>query len=134
MFRVFERYSDRCAPVRAMWTTCGGTGSVRLGWLLVIGCWIPASSVWALGENEPKVLSPLAPARACGPVAESTFECPRFEFTYKVPFGWVDRTADTQKEDADEGRPIESSSKPGVQNSAKSETLLAIFERPPGAP
>jgi len=67
--------------------------------------------------------------QACGPIADSALKCPRFGYTYKVPFGWVDRTSDTQDEasnappDSDQGT-----------SSAKPETLLAIFERPPGAP
>ena len=77
---------------------------------------------------------PGSQAQACGPVVDRALKCPRFEFTYKVPFGWVDRTADIRNKDADEGTPSESSAKPGEQNSARSETLLAIFERPPGAP
>ena len=72
-------------------------------------------------------------ALACGPVSDDALKCPRFGFSYKIPFGWVDRTADMQKEGADEGAPTDSSAKPKAENSAGSETLLAIFERPPGA-
>jgi hypothetical protein len=118
-----------------MRTAGGGAGRVRIGcWLLVVGCWISATSGRVLAQNEPKAVPPLPRAQSCGPVVEGAFKCPRFEFSYKVPFGWVDRTAETQKEDADEGAPSQSSTKPGAQKSAKSETLLAIFERPPGAP
>jgi len=42
-----------------------------------------------------------------------------FAFSYKVPFGWVERTKDIQGDDAD---------------STKSQVLLAVFERPPDAP
>lgn len=41
-----------------------------------------------------------------------------FGFSYKLPFGWVDRTADMQDDSADV---------------FKSRVLLAIFERPPQA-
>ena len=41
-----------------------------------------------------------------------------FGFSYKLPFGWVDRTADMQDDSADV---------------FKSRVLLAIFERPPEA-
>ena len=63
------------------------------------------------------------PAR-CGPLRNQVLSCPKFGFTYTVPFGWVDRTSDFQDEGtaAPTGRP------------ANSETLLAAFERPPGAP
>ena len=40
-----------------------------------------------------------------------------FQFSYRPPFGWVDRTAD-MREDAETG---------------KSRVLLAVFERPPAA-
>jgi hypothetical protein len=79
----------------------------------------------------------------CGPLADQVLRCPKFGFTYKVIFGWVDRTADMQQ---DESLPDQSSnaesgnttsaasdqSKPA--SSASSETLLAVFERPPAAP
>lgn len=77
---------------------------------------------------------PVSKTQACGPVSEAALKCPRFGFSYKVPFGWVDRTADMQKEGADEGAPTDSSAKPEAKNAPGSETLLAIFERPPGAP
>ena len=78
----------------------------------------------------------------CGPLLDQALKCQRFGFLYKVPFGWVDRTADMQQHAAanqpgsrealngssagpDESKPASSSA---------SETLLAEFERPPGAP
>jgi hypothetical protein len=78
----------------------------------------------------------------CGPLADQVLRCPKFGFTYQVIFGWVDRTADMQQ---DENLPDESAGesskptspapdepKPASSESAK--TLLAVFERPPGAP
>jgi hypothetical protein len=79
----------------------------------------------------------------CGPLADQVLRCPKFGFTYKVIFGWVDRTADMQQ---DKNLPDQSAnaaptnattaasdqSKPA--SSASSETLLAVFERPPAAP
>src|SRR5438876_8877667 len=57
-------------------------------------------------------------------IAADVLKCLRFGFTYKIPFGWVDRTSDMQNSDMqnedDAGTPT------------KSATLLAIFERPPG--
>ena len=78
----------------------------------------------------------------CGPLADQVLRCPKFGFTYKVIFGWVDRTADMQQ---DESLPEESageSSKPTspapderkLASSESAKTLLAVFERPPGAP
>jgi hypothetical protein len=101
----------------------------------------------------PSIAQPAArkPARtACGPLAGQLFQCPKFGFRYKVILGWVDRTDEMQASDTndhnDESRDAgtESSSKPPASASrpaagmtaretAKSETLLAVFERPPGA-
>lgn len=61
----------------------------------------------------------------CGPPTSEALKCPRFAFTYKIPFGWVDRTADMGNQ---------SVTARTDSNSAQPETLLAIFERPPAAP
>jgi len=65
-------------------------------------------------------------ASTCGPISDLSFKCARFGFAYKVPFGWVDRTGDMD-DSAEDGRPE-------TKEKGTSETLLAIFERPPGAP
>ena len=49
-------------------------------------------------------------------IANGLFRSPAYHFTYKIPFAWVDRTAEL-KQDTESGD--------------KSELLLAIFERPP---
>jgi hypothetical protein len=117
-----------------MWAAAGGAGGVSVGcWLLALGCWLAVPSDLR-PQTTPTTSGVARQSQACGPVIEGTLKCPRFGFSYKIPFGWVDRTADIQKEDADEGTPSESSAKPGEQNSPQSETLLSIFERPPGAP
>ena len=76
---------------------------------------------------------------ACGPLNAQSFKCPKFAFTYKVPFGWVDRTADMQHESQPDG-PAESreqtkgeTGKPAAERAGQSEVLLAAFERPPDA-
>ena len=66
-------------------------------------------------------------AAACGPLDVQSFRCPKFGFTYKVPFGWVDRTSDLQ-DDAAEDAVGKTAPRSGSQ------TLLAVFERPPNAP
>jgi hypothetical protein len=68
-----------------------------------------------------------AGAQTCGQQTDSILilKCPRFGFTYKLPFGWVDRTDDMQSEEPEAKQ---------TAAARKSETLLAIFERPPGAP
>jgi hypothetical protein len=50
-----------------------------------------------------------------GSVTNGTYRNDSFQFFYRLPFGWVDRTSDI-REDTD-----------------KSKVLLAIFERPPAA-
>src|SRR5215469_14023869 len=47
--------------------------------------------------------------------ASTIYRNPAFGFTYKVPFGWVERTKEMQPEGGDQ----------------KSQVLLAVFERPP---
>jgi hypothetical protein len=86
-----------------------------------------------------------APPRSsmqCGPLADQTLHCARFAFTYKLPFGWVDRTADMNAEaqsspnanSGEDENPDGGKSAQQPASSAGSETLLAVFERPPGAP
>lgn len=76
---------------------------------------------------------------ACGPLADQAFPCPRYGFSYKVPFGWVDRTKDMQAEPEVEAEPDSAAdtrrnAKPPEKGSfEKGETLLAVFARPPGA-
>lgn len=76
---------------------------------------------------------PKSPAKVagggCRPLAGQALKCPKFGFTYTVPFGWVDRTSDMQASaNEPSGEDGQQAAQPG-----KSETLLAIFERPPGA-
>ena len=53
-----------------------------------------------------------------GAISDGVYRNSAFGFSYKLPFGWVDRTADMQDNSAD---------------ASKSRVLLAIFERPPEA-
>jgi len=77
---------------------------------------------------------------SCGISSSGALKCPRFGFAYKIPFGWVDRTADlgepSQPESGqDAASPPGQAKVPGGRaSSAAAETLLAVFERPPGAP
>src|SRR5438445_3662444 len=100
--------------------------------LLVLSLLI--ASAWAQGPSAKSKAAPNASPQSCGRLTDNVLKCPRFGFTYKVPFGWVDRTdgmqpdADSDKEESGEA------AKPESGGTAKSETLLAVFERPPGAP
>src|SRR5436190_8150195 len=58
----------------------------------------------------------------CGPISDQNFKCTRFGFTYKAPFGWVDRTGDMDESAADGESEAKEKGTP--------ETLLAICERP----
>ena len=52
--------------------------------------------------------------RQVGAIADGVYRNPSFGFNYKLPYGWVDRTADMQDDTASQSR-----------------VLMAIFERPP---
>jgi hypothetical protein len=76
-------------------------------------------------------------AEKCGPLTGQFLDCPKFAFTYKVIFGWVDRTADMQQDESLADQPASEPSKadqPKPASSESAKTLLAVFERPPGAP
>ena len=53
-----------------------------------------------------------------GAIRDGVYRNSAFGFSYKLPYGWVDRTADMQDDSAE---------------ASKSRVLLAIFERPPEA-
>ncbi|HZR58040.1 MAG TPA: hypothetical protein VFA74_14285 [Terriglobales bacterium] len=52
----------------------------------------------------------------------NVYRNPALGFTYKVPYGWVDRTQDMQQDATQDNE------------AGKSQVLLSVFERPPGAP
>jgi hypothetical protein len=82
---------------------------------------LAATALWAQEKAQPKVSSPVhakATLPAAGDISDGIYRNPSFGFGYKIPFGWVDRTADMQDGSAD---------------AAKSRVLLALFERPPQA-
>jgi len=59
-----------------------------------------------------------------GQITNSVYRNGFFGFTYKLPFGWVDRTQDMREDSGDEEKPGDRS---------QSLVLLAVFERPPEA-
>jgi hypothetical protein len=77
--------------------------------------------MWA---QQPPSSSSKPPAHAKSPVVDAgaisagVYRNPAFGFSYKLPYGWVDRTADMQDDSGDASR---------------SRLLLATFERPPEA-
>ena len=63
-----------------------------------------------------------SPAPDSGAITNGLYRNATFGFTYKLPFGWVDRTKD-----------IGEDSNPETSGAKKSVVLLASFERPPEA-
>jgi hypothetical protein len=83
-----------------------------------------ASAMWAQDKNQ-SATSPSKPSAHAKPsvpesgaVRDGAYHNSTFGFSYKLPFGWVDRTADMQD---------------GSAKASQSRVLLAIFERPPEA-
>ncbi|MGC2185926.1 MAG: hypothetical protein WA637_21840 [Terriglobales bacterium] len=79
-----------------------------------------AAAVWAQPQassshSAPKVKSPVPDS---GASSQGVYRNSAFGFSYKLPFGWVDRTAEMQDDSA-----------PAFE----SRLLLATFERPPEA-
>lgn len=101
--------------MRAVWTACRVFSLVLL-----------ATAVFGQQSKSPAK----AAGGSCGPLTRQALKCPRFGFTYTVPFGWVDRTSDMQ---ASATEPSGEDGQQTAEQPGKSETLLAIFERPPGA-
>ena len=93
------------------------------------------------GGLSAQTVTPKVHGSECGPLAKQVLKCPKYGFTYQVIFGWVDRTADMQQ---DETLPDQSTGEPSAPvasdanlqpaSSKAAKTLLAVFERPPGAP
>ena len=79
-----------------------------------------AAALWAQPQASPSRSAPKAKSSLpdSGAISQGVYRNHAFEFSYKLPFGWVDRTADMQDDSAD---------------AFKSRVLLAIFERPPEA-
>ncbi len=76
-------------------------------------------------QRPPAASRPTSPATTPieqGSIAHGAYRNPSLGIVCKVPFGWVDRTAEMQTGDATSG------SEP-----AQSLVLLAVFERPPEA-
>lgn len=87
---------------------------VRLGIAFVL------LSLTTLAQQSPTRPSPAAKHSDTadpGTLADGRYRNPSFGFSYKLPFGWVDRTEQMRDDSAD----------------SKSQVLLAAFERPPEA-
>jgi hypothetical protein len=88
----------------------------------------------ASAQKAPSIAA--TPEPTCQPLVEQVLNCPSLQFTYRLPFGWVDRTEEMQQmtksdptQDA-QGADSAATRKPAPPTRTK--TLLAAFERPPG--
>ncbi len=108
--------------------------NLRLKMLICFFLGTMASSLWAQqsppasGESSSKH-HPKLPKQATtsaldlGSITDNIYHNASFGFTYKLPFGWVDRTNEMQDDSPD-----------SAKDPAKSVVLLAVFEQPPEAP
>jgi hypothetical protein len=69
----------------------------------------------------PGAAKKLPSAEAPPSVSSGLYHNPVFGFVYKIPFGWVDRTAEMRQGDAGQD----------ASDRGKAEVLLGVFERPP---
>ncbi len=93
--------------------------------------WLIAATPQLSAQTRRSSTRPENKSQACGPISDGALKCTRFGFSYKIPFGWVDRTNDMQGENEPD---TESTTQSDAASCSKSQTLLAIFERPPAAP
>ncbi len=83
-----------------------------------------SSSKAGTKHSKPTATSVLDP----GSITDGIYRNVSFGFSYKLPFGWVDRTNEMQDDSPD------SAQDPTNKDPAKSVVLLAVFEQPPEAP
>jgi hypothetical protein len=84
----------------------------------------PPAAGESSSRHHPKLLTqPAAPALDPGSISDGVYANPYFGFTYRLPFGWVDRSKAMQDDSAE-----------AANDPAKSVLLLAVFEQPPEAP
>jgi hypothetical protein len=74
-----------------------------------------SSSSKSAGKAAPQ---PKSPAPSSGAISDGVYRNTTFAFSYKIPYGWVDRTESMRKD---------------APPDSKSLLLLAVFERPPEA-
>ena len=98
------------------------------------GRWIGTVIALSLAGNAQKP-SPKLPLSVveCGALAGQELRCPQLGFTYKVPFGWVDRTVDLQSTPEETHAHVPDAARASASSSSGGKTLLAVFQRPPEA-
>ena len=107
----------------------------------VASCWAILVAVLSCAENAQKPASKVAHATLdCAALARQELRCSQLGFTYRVPFGWVDRSEEMQlaSEETHSDTPRADESQQKRERSASpasgGKTLLAVFQRPPDAP
>jgi hypothetical protein len=99
--------------------------------LLASALWAqqPASPSSRPSPSKPSAHLKSSPPEA-GAITNGVYNNPSFGFSYKLPYGWVDRTRDMQDDSSPASNTPASNA---AASNAKSLLLLAIFERPPEA-
>ncbi len=77
-----------------------------------------------LKEPSKPSTNPKAATVDTGTISGGAYRNAEFRFTYKIPFGWVNRTEEMSEDSNDDSTPDSAGSK-------KSVLLLGVFERPP---
>lgn len=103
--------------------------SPRLRPLLIFAIAMLLVTGAAAAQNSASNSKPSLPE--CAPLAGELLRCPTLGFTYKVTFGWVDRTQEMQESASAAAAKPDQNANPGNAEQA-GKTLLAVFERPPG--
>lgn len=86
---------------------------------VLLACTLPAQQA-----TKPTPAQPATSAPDTGSVANGVYHNNAFRFSYKIPFGWVNRTQEMSEDSNDSSTPDSAASK-------KSALLLGVFERPP---
>jgi len=98
---------------------------LRLSPAMLLPCLVALLVGMSVAQQAPG--APAAHARKSsameGAVTNGVYRNPSFGFTYKIPYGWVERTAAMRENDTAET----------ATDPAKAQVLLAVFERPPEA-
>ncbi len=92
------------------------------GYRTVAALLLGVGVIGAQSSNPAPGSSKKLPAAEAPPsVSPGLYHNPVFGFVYKIPFGWVDRTAEMRPDDAGQD----------ATDRGKAEVLLGVFERPP---
>ena len=102
-----------------------------------MGSIVAAVSVLLTGASAQKAPAGVAtPEPTCQPLIQQVLNCPELQFSYRLPFGWVDRTGEMQQTILSDPTQDPQAAGDAITRQpappSSSKTLLAAFERPPG--